>query len=111
MLGQAILNLLSNCLKFTRTRDQSRIEVGIKPDSDDVILYFRDNGVGFDSISAPDLFHRFKRLHRDEQFEGTGVGLVIVRHIVERHGGRVWAEGTPGKGATFYIALPAAYLK
>jgi light-regulated signal transduction histidine kinase (bacteriophytochrome) len=108
MLRQAILNLLSNSVKFTRTRPEGRITIGIKPDLENCILYIGDNGIGFDSTSAQNLFHKFQRLHSREDFDGTGVGLVVVRHIIQRHGGKVWAEAVPGKGATFYISLPAA---
>ncbi len=107
MLHQALLNLLSNSLKFTRARPQAVIEIGLQAHPAETILYVRDNGIGFDVQVAANLFHQFQRFHRDQGFEGTGVGLVIVHHIVQRHGGRAWAEGVPGKGATFFIALPS----
>jgi len=107
MLRQAILNLLSNAMKFTRLQPEVRIEIGLQTDPDSTVLYIRDNGIGFDTASARNLFHRFQRLHQMD-FEGTGVGLVIVQHIIQRHGGKVWGESAPGQGATFYVQLPNA---
>jgi light-regulated signal transduction histidine kinase (bacteriophytochrome) len=101
-------NLLANALKYSRGRSPARIEVGSvagAPGED--TLYVRDNGVGFEMAYADRLFGVFQRLHGTE-FEGTGIGLASVRRIVERHGGRVWAEATPGHGATFYWAMPRA---
>ncbi len=106
MLRQAILNLLSNALKYTRKCPETLIEVGVKTGADELTFYVRDNGIGFDSESAQQLFRKFGRLHQDEGFEGAGVGLVIVQHIIHRHGGKVWAEAVPGRGATFYFTLP-----
>jgi signal transduction histidine kinase len=106
MLHQVFLNLLGNALKFTRTRAEAVIEIGVQQHPKHMLVYIRDNGIGFDAEAAANLFHKFQRLHPD--FEGAGVGLVVVNHILRRHGGHVWAEGVPGKGATFYIALPIA---
>jgi len=106
MLRQAILNLLSNCLKFSRTRSETRIEIGVQSDSPEFVFFVRDNGVGFDPSLASKLFTKFERLPASQTFEGSGVGLAIVQHIIERHGGKVWADGLPNLGATFYIALP-----
>lgn len=105
LLRQVWWNLLSNALKFTRKRDPARIEVGAREEGTEVIYFVRDNGVGFDPRYTDRLFRVFERLHPADEYEGTGVGLAIVRRIVERHGGRVWAEGAVDRGATFYFAL------
>jgi signal transduction histidine kinase len=106
LLRQVLVNLLSNAYKFTRHREHPLIEVGVQVQSDGVAAYFvRDNGAGFDMAYAHRLFGVFQRLHRAEEFEGTGVGLSIVQRIVERHHGRIWAEASVGHGATFYFTL------
>jgi PAS domain S-box-containing protein len=106
LIRQVWANLLDNAVKYTRGRDPARIEVGAKREGDASIYYVRDNGAGFDMQYASRLFGVFQRLHRDEEFEGTGVGLALARRIVNRHGGRIWAEAQPGNGATFSFALP-----
>ncbi len=108
LLKQVFVNLLDNALKFTRDRDPAIIEVTSgngEAAGDGPIYVVRDNGVGFDMRYADKLFGVFQRLHRAEEFEGTGVGLAIVARIVERHGGRIWAESAPGAGATFMFTL------
>ncbi|HKO87735.1 MAG TPA: PAS domain S-box protein [Burkholderiales bacterium] len=108
LLQQVFTNLISNAVKYTRGRDPSLIEVGVKLDEDKKappIYYVRDNGMGFDMRYASKLFQVFERLHSTDQAEGTGVGLALVRRIVERHGGTVWAEALPDHGATFFFTL------
>jgi PAS domain S-box-containing protein len=106
LLRQVWTNLIGNALKFSRGRPWPRVEVGSRRAGGETVYLVRDNGVGFDMAYAGHLFGVFQRLHRPEEFEGTGVGLAIVKRIVDRHGGRVWAEAQPGEGATFYFALP-----
>jgi len=106
MIRQVLINLLSNSIKFTRPKETGVIEIDGRSEGDENIYTIRDNGVGFDMKYVGKLFGVFQRLHSTEEFEGTGVGLAIVQHIIHRHGGRVWAEGKVGEGATFYFTLP-----
>lgn len=107
LLRQLFVNLLSNAFKFTRHSPQAVIEVGSELQGDERVFFVRDNGAGFDMARAEQLFHAFQRLHRADEFEGSGVGLSIVQRIVQRHGGRIWAQAAPGQGASFFFTLGA----
>lgn len=105
LIRQVLVNLLSNAIKYTGKCEHAEIAVGSELVGDETAIWVRDNGVGFDMRYADKLFKVFQRLHREEEFEGAGVGLAIVQRIVSRHGGRVWADAQKGKGATFYFTL------
>jgi signal transduction histidine kinase len=105
LLRQVLVNLLSNALKYTRQREAAKIEIGFHEHGGPPVFFVRDNGVGFDTRYANKLFQVFQRLHRAEEYEGTGLGLALVARIVRRHGGRIWAEAKPDEGATFYFTL------
>jgi len=108
MIRQVFYNLISNAFKFTRPKENPAIEIGFQHGGNQNTYWVKDNGVGFDMQYSAKLFGVFQRLHSVEEFEGAGVGLALVQRIVLRHGGRVWAEGTPNKGAVIYFSLPKA---
>jgi light-regulated signal transduction histidine kinase (bacteriophytochrome) len=108
LLKQVLVNLLGNAIKFTRDKNPALVEVGCRREAetgDANIYYVKDNGAGFDMRYSDKLFGMFERLHRTEEYEGTGVGLSIAQRVINRHGGRVWADSRPGEGATFYFTL------
>jgi signal transduction histidine kinase len=105
LLRVALENLLGNAFKFTRKEEEAKIELGAVARGGDIVYYVRDNGVGFEEAYADKLFGAFQRLHGEEDFEGTGIGLATVQRIVQRHGGRVWAQGRVGEGAVFFFTL------
>ena len=106
MMRQVFVNLFSNAIKFSSSRETAMIKVGGSIDGDEAVYYVKDNGVGFDMHYADKLFGVFQRLHGVNEFEGTGIGLAIVKRVITRHGGRVWAEGKINEGTTIYFALP-----
>lgn len=105
LMKQALANLISNAVKYTRPRETAVIEIGATTIDDEKVFFVRDNGVGFDMKRADKLFAPFQRLHREAEFEGTGIGLATTGRIVEKHQGRIWAESEPGRGTTFFFTL------
>jgi light-regulated signal transduction histidine kinase (bacteriophytochrome) len=105
-LRQVWINLISNAIKYSNKKEEAVIEIGFYLEEGSVVFFIKDNGAGFDEKYKHKLFKVFQRLHRGDEFEGTGIGLSLVEKIISRHGGRVWAEGQPGEGACFYFSLP-----
>jgi light-regulated signal transduction histidine kinase (bacteriophytochrome) len=106
LLAQVWINLISNAIKYSRNQTDPQVEIGSLKNDDETIFYVKDNGVGFEIKYVDKLFGVFQRLHSDAEFEGTGIGLAIIKRIISKHGGKVWAEGELNKGATFYFSLP-----
>ena len=106
MLKQVFENLIGNAVKFTGKREKAVIEVGFQPEEGGTAYFVRDNGVGFDMEYAGNIFGVFQRYHSEKEYPGTGIGLSLVKRIIDKHGGRVWTEAEEDSGATFYFSLP-----
>ena len=107
MLKQVLNNIFSNAVKFTRNREIAYIVAGAAITEAEYVFYVKDNGIGFDMDYSGKLFGLFQRLHTTDEFEGSGIGLITIKKIIEKHGGRVWIEGELNKGATVYFTLPS----
>lgn len=105
MMVQALFNLISNGIKYSSKIESPKIEISYKKQNNQDVFFVKDNGAGFDMQHYEKLFSLFKRLHSESQFEGSGIGLAIVKSIIEKHGGQIWAESTEGKGSVFYFTL------
>jgi light-regulated signal transduction histidine kinase (bacteriophytochrome) len=106
LIKQVWINLISNAIKYSKYKSKTIIEIGCHDTGKDIVYYLKDNGIGFDMQYHDKIFGVFQRLHTQDEFEGTGIGLAVVQKIVERHYGRIWAESFPGDGTTFYFSLP-----
>ena len=109
LIQQVFANLIGNAIKYSRNREMARIEIGSLNSADEPVYFVKDNGAGFDKQFSGRLFKVFQRLHRVEEFEGSGIRLNMVHRIIQRHGGRIWVEAEAGRGATFYFTLIARY--
>jgi two-component system, sensor histidine kinase and response regulator len=107
-MKQVWTNLISNAVKYSQKTERPRVEIGYRPENGKAIYFVKDNGAGFDMRNYSKLFGIFQRLHQESDFKGNGIGLAVVKRIIERHDGRIWAESAPGKGANFYFTLGAA---
>jgi signal transduction histidine kinase len=106
LMKVVLSNLITNAWKYTSRNDAPRIEIGAKPEGETTVFFVKDNGIGFSIKDAERIFLPFQRAHSGSEFKGCGIGLSTVRRIIEKHGGRIWAEGDPGNGATFFFTLP-----
>jgi signal transduction histidine kinase len=106
MMRQVWINLIGNAIKYSKNKEAAIVEIGRREEKDNVVFFVKDNGAGFDMAYKDKLFGVFQRLHKNNEFEGTGVGLALVKRIIDRHGGQIWADAKVGEGATFFISLP-----
>src|SRR5690606_37875660 len=106
LLNQVWINLISNAIKYSGKKEKPTVEIGASQNQEEITYYIKDNGAGFDMLYADKLFGTFQRLHDNTEFEGTGIGLAIVKRIITKHGGRIWADAKPEEGACFYFTIP-----